>query len=181
MIDPIGENQQRQVTQRTEHFIRLAEEAFDRSFDRIPLLFDLRGRAAGMFKVVGRERCIRYNPWIFGKYFAENLQDTVPHEVAHYVVHEVYGVRGGRLLPRRRSAIKPHGAESQALMARFGADAEVTFKLDLEGVPQRRQRTHPYHCGCREHDVSTTRHNRILRGAGRYHCRYCKGQLEYRA
>jgi SprT protein len=179
MVDPIGEAQRRQVTERTEHFMCQAEEAFELSFERIPLLFDLRGRTAGMFKVVGRERCIRYNPWIFGKYFEENLRDTVPHEVAHYVVNEIYGGPGTRGWARRRWSVKPHGPEWQAVMACFGADPEVTFKLDLAGVPQRRQRTHPYQCGCREHDVSTTRHNRILRGAGRYHCRYCKGQLVY--
>ena len=61
----------------------------------------------------------------------------------------------------------------------FGADAGVTFNLDLEGVPQRSQKTHPYRCDCRTHDVSTTRHNRVTRGAGRYHCRYCDGQLVY--
>lgn len=153
----------------TEHFIVRSEQLFERRFDRIPVLFDLRGRAAGMFKVVGRQRVIRYNPWIFGKYFEENLRDTVPHEVAHFIVHETCG----------RRSVKPHGRQWRALMAEFGADDGVTFDLDLAGVPQRRQRTHPYRCGCREHQVSTTRHNRVVKGTGRYHCRYCQGQLVY--
>jgi len=169
VVEPIGDAQQRQVKEMTAHFICQAESIFDRSFERPPVLFDLRGRVAGMFKVVGRKRCIRYNPWIFGKFFEENLRDTVPHEVAHFIVHEVYG----------RRSVKPHGQQWQVLMARFGADAGVTFDLDLEGIPQRRQRTHPYHCGCRLHELSSTRHNRIVRGAGRYHCRYCDGQLLY--
>ena len=169
VVDPIGNSQQRQVEEMTEHYISRAERIFNRSFDRVPVLFDLPGRAAGMFKVVGRKRCIRYNPWIFGKYYEENLRDTVPHEVAHFIVHEVYG----------RRSVKPHGQQWQGLMAHFGADAGVTFSLDLEGVPQRRQKTHPYHCGCRLHAVSTTRHNRVQRGSGRYHCRNCDGQLVY--
>ena len=169
VVEPIGDVQRRQVEQMTEHFICLGESIFNRRFERVPILFDLRGRAAGMFKVVGRQRCIRYNPWIFGKYFEENLRDTVPHEVAHFIVHEAYG----------RRSVKPHGQQWQGLMAHFGADPEVTFNLSLEGIPQRRQRTHPYRCDCRAHEVSTTRHNRILRGAGRYHCRYCSGQLTY--
>jgi len=156
------------VREATEHFICRAEEIFERRFDRLPILFDLRGRAAGMFKVVGPRRCIRYNPWIFGKYFEENLRDTVPHEVAHFIVHEAHGRRA-----------KPHGVQWQALMACFGADAGVTFDLDLDGIPQRRQRTHPYRCDCRTHEVSTTRHNRILKGVGRYHCRFCDGSLVY--
>ena len=171
MIEPIDEAQRLQVLERTEAFIVSAEEVLERSFDRIPIRFDLRGTTAGMFRAHGRDREIRYNPWIFAKYWEVNLEGTVPHEVAHYIVHEVYG-------PGR---VKPHGDEWQALMQYFGADPEVTFKLDVEDIPQRRQRTHPYRCGCREHQVSTTRHNRMLRGTGQYLCRYCNGQLVYSA
>jgi len=55
----------------------------------------------------------------------------------------------------------------------------VTFDLDLEGVPQRRQSTHPYQCGCRVHELSSTRHNRIQRGRGQYQCVNCRGVLVY--
>ena len=161
MIEPIDEHQRQQVLDRTEHFIVSAEEVLERPFDRIPVCFDLRGTTAGMFRAHGRQREIRFNPWIFAKYWEVNLEGTVPHEVAHYVVHEVYGF--GR--------VKPHGDEWRALMHYFDADPEVTFKLDLEDIPQRRQRTHPYRCGCRDHDVSTTRHNRMLKGQGTYLCR----------
>ena len=169
MVEPIGATRQRQVIAATERFISDAQGIYDRSFGSVPVLFDLSGRAAGMFKVVGRRRWIRYNPWIFAKYYEENLRDTVPHEVAHYIVHELYGSR----------AVKPHGQQWRALMARFDADPGVTFDLDLDGIPSRRQRTHPYHCGCRIHQVSTTRHNRAVKGKGRYQCRQCSGPLVY--
>ena len=65
------------------------------------------------------------------------------------------------------------------LMARFGVDAGVTFNLDLDGVPQRSQRTHRYHCGCQLHEVSSTRHNRAQRRKVRYHCCRCDGLLIY--
>jgi SprT protein len=169
VIHPIGKIQQCQVEQRTEQFIRQAEAIFGRRFDRVPVLFDLRGRTAGMFKIIGKRRIIRYNPWIFAKYFEVNLCDTVPHEVAHYIVHEVYPKRG----------VKPHGRQWQDLMAHFGADPGVTFDLDLDGVPQRSQRTHRYHCGCQVHDVSTTRHNRVQKRRMRYHCCSCDGLLVY--
>ena len=169
VVQPIGEAQRQHVEQRTEDFICQAETIFGRRFARVPVLFDLKGRTAGMFKVVGRHGLIRYNPWIFGKYFAENLRDTVPHEVAHYIVHEVY--------PRRGT--KPHGCHWKGLMAQFGADPGVTFQLDLDGVPQRRQNNHPYQCSCRVHDMSSTRHNRAQRGAARYLCRYCNDSLVY--
>lgn len=169
MVQPIAESERRKVEEATEQFICRAEALFDRRYDRIPVLFDLKGRSAGMFKTIGKRRLIRYNPWIFAKYFEENLRDTVPHEVAHFIVHETYPRRG----------VKPHGPEWQDLMEQFGADPEVTFDLDLEGVPQRSQKTHRYHCGCQIHEVSTTRHNRVQRRKMQYHCLTCDGTLVY--
>ena len=169
LIQPIGADQQQLIRDATARYICRAQQVFARPYAAVPVLFDLSGSAAGMFKVDGRQRWIRYNPWIFAKYFSENLRDTVPYEVAHYIVHEVYGLR----------QVKPHGQEWQALMVLFDASPEVTFRLDLEGIPRRRQRTHPYRCACREHEVSATRHNRVVRGTGRYHCRYCDGELFY--
>lgn len=167
MVQPIDESRREFVLERTEYYIAAAEALLGRSFDRIPVLFDLRGTTAGMFRARGRRREIRYNPWIFAKYWELNLEGTVPHEVAHYVVHELYGSR----------IVRPHGEEWQSVMHSFGADPEVTFRLDLEGIPRRRQRTHPYRCGCREHAVSTTRHNRIQGGNSSYLCRYCHTRL----
>lgn len=169
MIEPIDESQQRTVLEHTERYIVRAESLLDYQFDRIPVLFDLRGTSAGMFRSDGKQREIRYNPWIFAKYFDENLTGTVPHEVAHYVVHELYG--------RRR--VKPHGREWLSVMHAFEADPQVTFKLDVTGIPQRRQRTHRYHCDCRIHEVSATRHNRVLKGTGSYLCRYCASPLVF--
>ena len=169
VIEPINESLRQQVRERTEFYIASAEEVLERPFERIPVLFDLKGTTAGMFRAHGRKREIRYNPWIFAKYWQVNLEGTVPHEVAHYIVHEVYGL----------GKVKPHGEEWQALMQYFEADPEVTFKADLADIPQRRQRTYPYRCACREHEVSTTRHNRILKGRGTYLCRYCDAQLVY--
>lgn len=170
MIEPIGVEQRDQVLERTEYFIVSAEHLFSRRFKRIPVHFDLSGTTAGMFKLHGKRCQIRYNPWIFAKYFAENLHDTVPHEVAHYIVYAVYGER----------RIKPHGPEWRHVMEEFGIDPAVTFDMCLEGVPQRRQRTHRYHCGCRVHELSSTRHNRIQRRRGQYQCQVCSGLLVYR-
>jgi SprT protein len=168
VIAPIDADQQQRVLAQTEHYLCEAERIFDRKFERIPVLFDLRGRCAGMYKVQGQRRWIRYNPWVFAKHYAVNLCDTIPHEVAHYVVDELFGRRA-----------KPHGPQWQAVMARFEADPGVTFNLDLSGIPRRQQRTHTYSCGCGTHHVSSTRHNRVQRGSGKYLCRKCEGELVY--
>lgn len=169
MIEPIDLARQAEVRSETERYIAQATQLLEYPFSSIPVHFDLSGTTAGMFKVFGDQCCIRYNPWIFAKYFHENMTGTVPHEVAHYIVHVLF--------PRKRT--KPHGAEWQAVMSAFDADPGVTFDLDLSGVPQRRQRSHPYNCGCQEHAVSTTRHNRMQKSRAVYLCRQCNGPLRY--
>lgn len=159
----INNEQQAQVVRETARYIQLAETLLSRKFDDIPVLFNLRGRAAGMYKVTRQERFIRYNPWIFARYYAENLAVTVPHEVAHYITDQVHGLRN----------VRPHGAEWRELMRMFGADASRTALFDLEGLPQRTYRKYAYRCDCNTHQLTSRRHNRIVRDRARYYCRHC--------
>ena len=172
-VTPIGEVQQQQVIEQTELYIRRGEKLLSRCFDRIPVHFDLKGRSAGMYKAIGRgrkaQRQIRYNPWIFAKYYEENLNVTVPHEVAHYLVDCIYGL----------SKVRPHGVEWKELMDSFGVSNQVTTTFDLEGIPIRRQQQFDYRCGCKDHKLGIRRHNKILRGEADYRCRYCSEILAY--
>ncbi|MEM1113149.1 MAG: SprT-like domain-containing protein [Pseudomonadota bacterium] len=168
MIEPIDSAARRAVEDETQRYVALASDLLDYPFEAIHVQFDLRGRAAGMFKAEGRRRWLRFNPWIFAKYYDEHFSGTIPHEVAHYIVHELYGF-----------GVRPHGQEWRGVMGLFEADPGVTFNADLSGVPQRRQRTHRYRCDCREHEVSSTRHNRVMRGTASYLCRYCNAELRY--
>jgi SprT protein len=172
-IEPIGLTKQQQVVVQTEHFIRLGGELLGREFDYIPVYFDLKGRTAGMYKVAGRgrriQRQIRYNPWIFAKYYENNLTVTVPHEVAHYLVDCVHGLR----------KVRPHGNEWKAVMNAFGVDSRATSTFDLEGIPTRRQQQVDYRCGCKEHQLGIRRHNKVSRGEANYLCRYCGEVLRF--
>jgi len=132
-----------------------------------PVRFDLSGGTAGMHCVRGSSSWLRFNPWLFARYWEDSLRNTVAHEVAHAVVWQRF--------PRRR--LRPHGAEWRSVMALFDADDRVTCNYDLSDVPQRRQQRFAYWCGCREHAVSAVRHNRMERGQGSYHCRYCRERL----
>ena len=161
--------QREQVIAQTTTFVKRAEQLFSCKLKPIAVQFDLQGQCAGMFKSEHGNNWIRYNPWIFARYFTDNLNHTVPHEVAHYVVHKLYG--------RRR--VKPHGSQWQQVMVDFGVEPKVTFDYDLTGIPTRQQRRHPYRCPCTEHQLSTTRHHRALRGRGVYHCCSCKHKLVY--
>jgi SprT protein len=171
MIEAIGKTQQSLVVDQSHHYVARAETHFQRKFAPVEILFDLVGSSAGMFRVQRRHCQIRYNPWLFAKYFDDNLASTVPHEVAHYIVHTLYS-------PIRKL---PHGAEWKAVMTAFDTEPAVTGNYDLSGIPQRRQRRFNYRCDCRQHQLSTRRHNKIINGNSSYLCRYCRGQLNYQA
>lgn len=169
-IDPIDPQQQRQVITATNRCIARAAELLDTELPAIPVRFDLKGRAAGMYRVQGGERWIRYNPHLFAKFFQDNLTQTVPHEVAHYVCDCLHGLRN----------IRPHGREWQGIMRTLGAEPRATGDYDLEGIPLRRQRRFSYRCECdTDHQLSTQRHNRICRGQARYLCRVCGEALRF--
>ncbi len=155
------------VESRVREDLKRAESLVGRSLPAVPVQFDLRGTAAGMFCSRGGQHWLRFNEWLFARDFETHLADTVPHEVAHYAVHLAFA--------RRR--VKPHGAEWQSVMRGLGANPSATFDADLEGLPARRQQRWPYRCACREHAVSTTRHRRMERRRAEYRCRYCEQPL----
>jgi SprT protein len=177
LVTPIGDVERREVMEQTAHFIRLGGELLGRHFDMIPVHFDLKGRTAGMYKVLGRgrraQRQIRYNPWIFAKYYENNLNVTVPHEVAHYLVDCTYNSKwkGSR-------RVRPHGVEWKSMMDAFGVDSRVTSTFDLEGIPQRQIQQFLYRCGCKDHHLSIRRHNKVYRQEATYLCRGCGEVLQ---
>jgi SprT protein len=163
LVTPINAEQQKLVVDRTLDFIRRAEDLLQHKFVPLPVLFDLKGRASGMYRVRGKQRVIRYNPWIFASHFEDCLATTVPHEVAHYVTDHLFGLRN----------IRPHGREWQAVMHGFDADASVTANYSLAGIPQRQSRKFSYLCACDTHLLGLQRHRRFQAGQMSYRCRRC--------
>lgn len=167
MIEPISEAQQRQVIRATDRLVRRASERYDWPMTTPQVDFDLRGKTAGMYQIHGRRRRIRYNPWVFAKHYEDSLNDTVPHEVAHFVVDCMFGFH----------RVKPHGPEWQGVMRDFGVEPRATGQYDLEGVPVKQYRTFEYHCGCRSHQLTMIRHRRIQDRRARYLCNTCGNYL----
>lgn len=167
LIEPISPVQQQQVVNETGRYFLIASDFFERTIPVIPILFDLKGRAAGMYKTSRHSRQIRYNPYLFAKYFDENLADTVPHEVAHYVTDMIYGLK----------RVQPHGNEWRQVMEVFDANPQRTHNFDLEGIPQRIHSRFTYQCNCQSYQLTTRRHNLINNGQRRYFCRSCKSVL----
>ena len=168
-INPIDQSQRQQVVATTRATLQRAGLLFEREFQLPHISFDLTGRAAGMYRVRRRQQEIRYNPYIFGKYFNDNLANTVPHEVAHYLADELFGARN----------IRPHGTEWRAIMCKLDVEPAVTCQYDLSGIPQRRQRRFDYSCGCTTYAISAVRHNRVQGGKGSYLCRRCRRSLVF--
>ena len=171
VILPLAVDLQQQVIEETQSYIKQATQLFEIKTAAIDITFNLKGRSAGMYRVrrhfIRHKREIRYNPYIFAKYFADNFKTTIPHEVAHYVSDIIYGLNN----------IRPHGKEWKAIMHAFGADASVTANYDLTGIPLKNRTLFTYRCACREHQLGTVRHNRIKKNCTQYFCKSCKQVL----
>lgn len=167
-IQPLESQLQEQVISAAENYMQAAAKHYECDIPMVPVLFNLSGRAAGMYRVRRLQPEIRFNPYIFSKYFGENLKKTVPHEVAHYVVDVLHGARN----------VKPHGGEWREVMALFGVAPERTHDFNLEGVPQRKQNRVVYYCDCTEYKLSSTRHKRIVSGRAKYACHLCGKLLQ---
>ena len=172
-IQPLSVKGKQQVIARTEFYIQQAETLFDikRKLKNRPveISFKLKGSTAGMYRVQQRKREIRYNDYIFSKFFEDNINVTVPHEVAHYVTDILYGL----------NKIKPHGEEWKTVMKAFNADASVTANYDLSGIPLKKIPRYTYRCSCQEHELTSIRHNKITKRRYQYYCNTCKQLLQY--
>jgi len=169
MVEPISNAIQRKIIILVNNYITQAENIFNRQFKPIDILFDLKGRSAGMYKLYRGKRVIRFNPYHFAKYPDENMSETIPHEVAHYIADQVYGIRN----------IRPHGQEWQALMLKFGVQPKRTFSYSLDGIPTRAHKKFAYRCSCTQYEITTRRHNKIKKGLAAYSCRQCGKKIQY--
>ena len=165
MIEPINEFQKKCVIDKTNHFIDEACKIYQRNFEPIAVDFDLKGRISGMYRRKKNHRVIRYNPYIFAKYFEDSLETTIPHEVAHYISDMMF------------NKCRPHGNEWRGVMQAFGADSSRTCDYDLEGIPVRVYQRHEYHCLCMTHEITSRRHNKIQNSNAHYHCKKCNEAL----
>lgn len=156
------------IEARTSSYIQKANTLFELDLSELDIRFDVSGSTWGYYLRRGRHCCIRYNPLLMARFPLEGLEQTIPHEVAHYVVDQMY--------PNRRC--KPHGREWRMVMAAFGIpNARATHQAPLDGIPVRRQQRYRYECNCGPLEVSATRHNRMERKQTVYFCKRCRQPL----
>lgn len=148
----------------------------------VKTLFDLTGACAGRAQYhyltqteiiptapFTHKFIIRYNFCLLQQNSASFLQRTVPHEVAHILASAAYG----------RPA-KGHGHYWRHVMQLLGIpSATRCHSYSTAHVKRNRQRQWLYTCDCPEgHPVSTTLHNKMLRGQTR-RCTTCKSLITF--
>lgn len=95
----------------------------------------------------------------------QSIEDTAAHEVAHLVAYRLYGDRG-------------HGYAWKRVMRNLGRAPERCVPNKVVDVPPARKvKTFKYVCKCRSWDLTSIRHNRILKGRT-YSCPDCRTKLQ---
>ncbi len=145
----------------------------------ITVQYDLNSsRALGTYQlklVAGKKtHLIRLNAALLNELKEKYIEDVFVHEYAHAAVQHYLGSMQGW----RR--IMPHGAEFKSYCYAFGIDGGATTSVASGAkalkASGRQTSKHSYTCGCQEFQLSTQRHNKILRGAT-YTCRKCGCKL----
>ena len=153
------------LNQRIEACYQLAEAFFKRPFKRPNVSLTLRGQSAGMAHL--QENKLRFNPQLYRNNTEDFLRQTVAHEVAHLVAHQMFGSR-----------IQPHGEEWQLIMR--GVYELPPHRCHSYEVERRKVNRFIYRCSCvdGEFPFSAQRHALVAKGR-RYYCRRCKVTLTF--
>ena len=169
-VAPATADLRSRIVARVDHCLRLCAPLCRQHRTRLPapeIRFDLRGMAAGQcIWHDSRAPVLRFNLRLADTHRDDFIATTVAHEVAHLVTIACHG------------RTPPHGAEWRAVMHHLGiSNPERCHRYAVDRSGLRRQRRWAYSCDCREHQLSTTRHNRVRQQQAEYHCRHCGSRL----
>lgn len=154
-----------QLHARVEACYQLAEHFFKRPFPRPDVSLKLRGQKAGVAHL--HENRLRFNAKLYQENREHFLQQTVAHEVAHLIAHQLFGDR-----------IQPHGEEWQLVMR--GVYELPPDRCHTYAIERRPRTAYLYGCGCPEREFPlTSRRHALIKQGRRYVCRACKQTLTY--
>lgn len=150
------------IAEKVQECMIRAERYFQIKLNMPTYNFRQRGRSAGTAYLQRNE--MRFNLFMLTQDTERFIEEVVPHEVAHIVVHQVFG-----------SKVRPHGKEWVAVMEHiFNVEASRTHDFE---VPKAKN-LFEYRCQCRTHEFTAHRHGRVKRGS-QYLCRQCGSQLTF--
>lgn len=172
------------VREKMEQTLDICRKHYRNDIPTPPLKFVQLGRRAGVHHYkfnrlsnTAHSHELRINPDFFKKYYDDMLNNTVPHEVAHYIAVFLYGRHQGG----------GHGWRWREVMAVVGIKAaERCHQYDMEGVKVRAGKEAPFKYSCRcdsPHMVTRTVHQRhqasVAIGKQGYKCTKCRQFLVY--
>ncbi|MBF6622870.1 MAG: SprT family zinc-dependent metalloprotease [Pseudomonas stutzeri] len=150
---------------RVEACYQLAEAFFKQRFKRPEVSLKLRGQKAGVAHL--DQNLLRFNDQLYRANTEHFLQQTVAHEVAHLVAHQLYG-----------GQIRPHGEEWQLIMR--GVYELMPDRCHSYEVARRQASRYIYRCACPERDFPFTgQRHALVRKGRRYFCRNCRATLVF--
>lgn len=132
-----------------------------------PLIaFNQRGKVAGVAYLERWE--IRLNPILLVENSDQFIDEVIAHEYAHLLVFSLFG------------KVQPHGKEWRMMMTKImGLPANRTHTFNTDNSTTRQYQRFTYRCKCKEHALTSIRHNRIQAGTAQYHCKSCGSALHY--
>ena len=150
---------------RVETCYQQAETFFKRPFPRPEVSFKLRGQKAGVAHL--HENLLRFNLQLYRENQEDFLRQTVAHEVAHLVAHQLFGDR-----------IQAHGEEWQLIMR--GVYELPPNRCHNYEVQRRVVTRYIYRCPCPQGDFPfTAQRHKLVRQGRRYLCKRCREILVY--
>lgn len=139
-----------------------AESVYGVSFKLPTISFKLKGRRAGY--AIPAYNSITLNNDMLNRNGDAFINDTPGHEAAHLIAYDVYGYM-----------IDPHGKEWKKVMVDV-CGQEPNRCHNFEVVTR-----HEYFCNCTETIyLSTTKHNRYIKGRTKYYCKKCKVPIKWK-
>lgn len=159
---------QTQAYKRVHELLAQARELYpNANIPTVAVRFTVRGTCAG--KANYMHRYVNFNPVLLEENGQAFIDRTVVHEVAHIVTDAVHW-----------RPTRAHGKEWRSVMRKLGVSEPTRcHSYDVSNARVRTVRRFTYKCGCASHELTTVRHNKILRGYG-YTCQNC-GQALTRA
>lgn len=160
------------ILQKMEESFLKAEKYFGKSFRRPEtILWKTRGTSAGYADYSVGKKLIMFQLAIAERDWDEFINETVPHEVAHYVQLQQFPYS------------KAHGKEWQRIMTEvMGIPATTCHQVSTEGLYTPRNTTkYEYSCGCKGkvHKVSSVIHNRMTKKGRSYRCQNCYAPIKF--
>jgi len=126
-----------------------------------------------------RDNSIHLNEVLLDHYKELYINEVVVHEMCHCIVDHMYPLGWNS----KGKDVKPHGPEFKAVARSFGISGKASINLPgFRGLVGTKSKVHDYVCsGCmEEYELSTIRHNRVMRGQSTYSCGKCKSQINYK-